>query len=250
MREPKESETAYARRRFLEADDDDSLDLVDEELRNEGLSSDVVRPRKSDRRKELRKTKPSSAVVRHTGQLPAEQIVDGLPWPTSVDGEVDPAFVAGMRYEAMNVIRGIRMAQELNKMGLKQAKPVIEMAKEMRQAEGQAAQVIASQLGAVTMQNDQQILAAINHLAASQGGQAPAETNPMADVMAQTMKPILQQVMQQVLGGMFRMVPQPGGSAPAQQPAQEDQSQSNQSSGFGSLPSNITTHRLDELEEE
>ncbi len=105
------------------------------------------------------------------GQLLAEEIVNNLPWPTSVNGEVNPVFVAGMRYEAMNVIRGICMAQQLNPMGLEQAKPVIEMAKEMRQAEGHAVQ-----LGQVTMQSNQQILAALNNLAASQG--KPTEADP------------------------------------------------------------------------
>jgi len=126
----------------------------------------------------------------------------------SVNGEVDPVFVAGMRYEAMNVIRGIRMAQELNKMGLEQAKPVIEMAKEMRQAEGQAAQTIAAQLGQVTMQSNQQIIGAIHELAAAQSqGQQTSEMNPMARMVFSALQPHLGQLLAQAFSSLTKKQP-------------------------------------------
>jgi len=214
-----ESESAYIKRRFAEAVDEDVLDTIDDQLREEGLTPEKISPRKSERRKELRKQSKTgtTAMTRSTGQLPAEQIVDNLPWPVSVDGEVDPSFVAGMRYEAMNVIRGIRMAQELNKMGLEQAKPVIEMAKEMRQAEGQAAQVLASQFGQVTMEGNQQIISAIRELAAQSQGQPMAGENPMAKALFSAMQPSIQQTVGQALAGLFKgkpPVPPQGGQMP------------------------------------
>lgn len=215
-----ESESAYIKRRFTEAVDEDMLDTINDQLREEGITPEKISPRKSERRKELRKQSKTgtTAMTRSTAQLPAEQIVDNLPWPMNVNGEVDPAFVAGMRYEAMNVIRGIRMAQELNKMGLEQAKPVIEMAKEMRQAEGQAAQTLASQFGQVTMQSNQQIISAIHDLAGAQSqGQPAASENPMAKALFSAMQPYIQQTVGQVLAGLFKgkpPVPTQGGQMP------------------------------------
>ncbi len=65
------------------------------------------------------------------------------------------------------------------------------------------------------------------------------------------------QVMQMVSSSLFKAVPQPGMAqqpALAQQPAmQVDQTgpvQSVPGDAFGQLPDNITTHSLDELEEE
>ena len=220
MREQDESESAYFKRRFAEAFDADALDTVDNQLREEGYAPEKISPRKSERRKELQKqSRATTAITRSTGgQLSAEEIVNNLPWPTSVDGEVNPVFVAGMRYEAMNVIRGIRMAQQLNQMGLEQAKPVIEMAKEMRQAEGQAAQTIAAQFGQVTMQSNQQILSAIHDLAAQPQGQGPAsDTNPLVKAIFSAMQPYVAQTVGQIFSSIFKK-PQPGTPPQSGQP--------------------------------
>ena len=216
-----ESESARIKRRFAEAEDEDMLDGIEDQLREEGLKIENIRPRKSERRKELQKhRKTGTAVTRTGGQLSAEAIVENLAWPMNVNGEVDPVFVAGMRYEAMNVIRGIRMAQELNKMGLEQAKPVIEMAKEMRAAEGQAAQTIAAQLGQVTMQSNQQIIGAIHELAAAQSqGQQTSEMDPMQKMFVDAMQPHAAQAIGQLFASLFKPSPQ-GGAQPqgGQQP--------------------------------
>ena len=55
MRESGESETAYMKRRFQEAVDDESLDKIEDELREEGYKIENIRPRKSERRQELKK---------------------------------------------------------------------------------------------------------------------------------------------------------------------------------------------------
>ena len=219
MIEQGESESAYIKRRFAEAVDEDMLDTIDDQLREEGFTSDKIRPRKSERRKELKKQpRSTTAMMRAGGQRSAEDIIDNLSWPVSVNGEVDPVFVAGMRYEAMNVIRGIRMAQELNKMGLEQAKPVIEMAKEMRAAEGQAAQTIAAQLGQVTMQSNQQIIQAIQGLAAAQP--QGESVNPMMQSLFTAAQPFLGQIFQRMFSSFGGIGQQPGMS-PQQPPITE-----------------------------
>ena len=170
--------------------------------------------------------KTSTTMTRTTGgTLSAEAIIASMPYPVSVNGEADPVFVAGMRYEAMNVIRGIRMAQELNKMGLEQAKPVIEMAKEMRAAEGQAAQTIATELGQVAMQSNQQIISAIHELAAAQSQGQPSEMNPLAKMFVDAMQPHAAQAIGQLLAGLVKKPGQAGaqpqsGQQPGETPAQ------------------------------
>ncbi|MFC1910285.1 hypothetical protein ACFLXC_03195 [Chloroflexota bacterium] len=160
-------------------------------------------------------------MARSAGQLTPEAIVDSLDYPASANGEVNPAFVAGMKYEAKNIIRGIRIAQELNKMGLEQAKPVIEMAKEMRQAEGQAAQVLAAQFGQMTMQNNQQILSAIHEMMSererTQVETPPSDMNPIAKMILPALQPYIGQLVGKALTGLTGQ--QPGGqSQPGQQP--------------------------------
>jgi len=216
MREQDESETAYIKRRLADSTDEETLDAMEAQLREEGIAPEKIRPRKSERRKELQKqVKTTTAVAaRPIGQLTPEAIVDSLEYPVSADGEVNPAFVAGMKYEAKNIIRGIRIAQELNRMGLEQAKPVIEMAREMRQSEGQAAQMLASQFSQAAMQSDQQILSAIREMAAPQ----PAGTNPMATAFANAAAPLWGQALQRLFSNLSGMGGQRS-AQPAQGPA-------------------------------
>lgn len=111
-------------------------------------------------------------------------------------------------------------------MGLEQAKPVIEMAKEMRQAEGQAAQTIATQLGQVTMQSNQQIIGAIHELAAAQSQGSPSEMNPMAKMVFSAIQPHLGQLLGQAFSSLTRQRPgaQPqGGQQPVEMPGQPTQ---------------------------
>ena len=99
MREQGETDTAYIKRSFDAAIDLETLDEVDELLRAEGLNPDNIRPYKSKRRKEiLKQQKASTAVTRAGGQRSAEDIIENLSWPVSVNGEVDPVFVSGMRH--------------------------------------------------------------------------------------------------------------------------------------------------------
>ena len=102
-------------------------------------------------------------------------------------------FNKGVVYGADTILAGIRAAQELSSLGIAQATPVIKMAQEMRQAEGQAAQAIAAQLGQVTMQSNQQIIGAIHELAAAQSQGQPSEMNPMAKMFFGMMQPYAQQ---------------------------------------------------------
>jgi hypothetical protein len=126
---------------------------------------------------------PRSKSTSITKALPLEAIVESLPWPVDVDGHVDGVFVAGMRYEAINVIRGIRLAQELSKMGVDQATPVIKMAQKMRQAEGEAAKTVAQALAQATLEGNREILAALNNLNLSTKAASPDPMQRMIGMM-------------------------------------------------------------------
>ncbi|MBA7477659.1 hypothetical protein ES707_13073 [subsurface metagenome] len=214
MREENESESSYMKRSFKEVVDEEGLDRVEDQLKEEGYKVENIRPRKSERRQELKKQQKFTPVKGTSSALPAEAIVENLPWPVDVNGHVDGAFVAGMRYEALNVIRGIRLAQELTKMGIDQATPVIRMAQEMRAAEGKAADEAAMKAAAGVGAQIMPEVAALRTLIGSQG------ENPMASMMMTLMMPSMQQAAQK-LAGLFGATqpgatgqPQPGGEQP------------------------------------
>jgi hypothetical protein len=246
MREPNESESAYMKRCFKEVLDEEGLDSVEDQLKEEGYKIENIRPRKSERRQEIRKQQ--KAVVKTGVPLSPEAIVELLPAPTDVDGRVDGAFVAGMRYEAMNVIRGIRLAQELSKMAIDQASPVIRMAQEMRAAEGKAADEAAMKAAAGV---GAQIMPRIDQLAAQVAG---GGENPMMSLMMTLMQPAFQQAAQH-LAKFFGATQMPGHGQQSQeqqaeQPPVEQQTQVErpQAQPAGSSP-NIKQRSIKEWED-
>jgi hypothetical protein len=94
-------------------------------------------------------------------------------------------------------------------MGVQQAIPVINMAKEMRESEGQAAKVIAGELAEATLEGNRDILSAIKSQAVTQS------PNPMAAMFTQTMQPYLGQMIGNLMG---TFQPKPGQPQPGTQP--------------------------------
>jgi len=169
--------------------------------------------------------------------------------PEAYNGEAEiywEGFNKGVAYGANTILVGIRSAQELSSLGISQATPIIKMAQEMRQAEGQAAQEVAAQLAQATMQGNQQLMGAINNLAVSQ----PNAPNPMAQVMAETLKPVLQQVMQSLMGGLlggFKLGQQPVPGQPVpDMTAQSQAAQPLSGDGWGAMPENVTPINTEE----
>ena len=76
--------------------------------------------------------------------LPIENLIRTLNLPEVTDGNRE-VFDSGVEYGMKSILIGVRIAQELSKMGIEQAMPIIRMAQEMRQAEGQAAQAAAQE---------------------------------------------------------------------------------------------------------
>lgn len=152
-------------------------------------------------------------------------------------------FNDGVMHGARSILAGIRAAQELSAMGVQQAVPLIRMAQEMRQAEGQAAQTLAAELGQATIQGNREVIAAIHGLA--EGQSIASSPDPMAAMMAETMKPVFGKLMQT----MLRMTGLGAGaeSAPGGQP-QSVPGQPAQAESWS--PPNIKRRSRDDFEEQ
>ena len=149
---------------------------------------------------EVKPGQPQTMAVIKRQQSPLEVLIKDLELPELVDGQA-PVFDAGVQYGIRSVLVGVRVAQELSAMGVQQALPIINMAKEMRESEGQAAKIIAGELAQATLESNKQILAAI-------GQQAIAQSpNPMLTMMTQAMQPMLTQAMGNL---MKAFTPKPG----------------------------------------
>lgn len=163
-------------------------------------------------------SKSAAVTTTRKGQSPLEVLVKDLHLPVMVDGQAD-IFDAGVEYGFKSILVGVRIAQELSAMGVQQASPIIQMAKEMRESEGQAAQVIASQLAEATLENNKGIMEAIK----AQG--VASSPNPMWAGLLQTMMPMFQQSLGRFMGTFTGI---PAGQQQPQQPGQQQPQQPGQ----------------------
>jgi hypothetical protein len=93
---------------------------------------------------DVKEAAPSAKEIVSVKPQSIENLIRGLNLPQVTDGTKE-IFDAGVEYGMKSILIGVRVAQELSKMGIEQATPIIKMAQEMRQAEGQAAQVAAQE---------------------------------------------------------------------------------------------------------
>ena len=93
---------------------------------------------------DVKEAVPSTREIISVKPQPIENLIRGLNLPEVTNGTKE-IFDAGVEYGMKSILIGVRVAQELSKMGIEQATPIIKMAQEMRQAEGQAAQVAAQE---------------------------------------------------------------------------------------------------------
>jgi hypothetical protein len=198
-------------------------------------------------------TSAQTTAVATKKQSPLEQLIDELRLPMIVDGQAQ-VFDAGVEYGVRSVLVGVRVAQELSAMGVQQAVPIIKMAQEMRESEGQAAKVIAAELAGATLEGNRDLKAALQQLGSQIQTSGP---NPMASMMSGVMQPVLSQAMQQMMGsfmgGAMPGMPPPAGDG--QPPASGQPPDSGQTQPSSEQPAaqegepGISYHSLDELEE-
>ena len=148
-------------------------------------------------------------------QSPLETLVGDLQLPEVVNGQA-VVFDAGVQYGVRSVLIGVRVAQELSAMGVQQAVPIIKMAQEMRQSEGQAAQVIAAELAQVQMQSNRELMAALQNLHVPQPTSSPNSMQRMLGMIQSV--PQMMSAAQNLMGmfGMKSLMGQPGAGAPGQ----------------------------------
>lgn len=149
---------------------------------------------------------------------PPEALIDSLNIPIP-GGEV---FQKGMKFGASMIVLGVRVAQELSSLGIGQAKPVMDMAREMRSGEAAAAKGAATE--AAMMAASEVGANILPHLANIGKG---SEADPMKSMMVRTMEPLITRMMSKMIPGGGAVAPElPGWSrkripAPAEEPKEE-----------------------------
>jgi len=141
-------------------------------------------------------------------EQPLEAIVENIEFPTMNCRE----FKRTARFVLSLVVLGVRLTQELSTIGIQQGKPVIEMAKEMRHSENQAAQVLAEQITSNIALGHRELLSAIKQ-------QGSGSASPMEQLMADMMRQPLAHMMSKVMGtsmGQTGTQPQAGPNVPGQ----------------------------------
>ena len=129
-------------------------------------------------------------------------------------------------------------------MGVQQAVPIIKMAQEMREAEGQAAKIIAAELAEATLEGNKDLRAAIGQLGSQITASAP---NPLLAMMTNMMQPYLGQTMEkmmQIFGGRV-----PGQEAASSMPAPSPLEAEPKAAVPPAPSSGVEEHSIDEWED-
>jgi len=137
-------------------------------------------------------------------EQPLEAIIENIEFP-NVDCR---EFKKTARFILSLVVLGVRMTQELSTIGIQQGKPVIEMAKEMRQSESQAAQALAEQIAANMALEKRELLNAVR-----QQNTSTSSTSPMEQLMVDMLRQPLTHLMSRFVGA-----PMAQAATPPQQP--------------------------------
>ncbi len=200
-----EGKTEYIRKRVLEAGSEDELKRICDELKADpDIPDSSVRAEVSKLRKKGAfqfKPEPTKAVVAGKPH-PVEELMEQLNLPPIVDG-TRHVFDSGVAYGMKSILIGVRVAQELSKMGIDQAGPIIKMAQEMRQTEGQVAEETGMAMGETIAGKmfdfiDQRL---------PQKADIATVQDPMKGLMARTMETIVNQLTGSMLGSQVGPTP-------------------------------------------
>lgn len=171
-----------------------SIDICAQELEKDGHRKRPPRPEKPGT--EVVPTgKPGGMQVFAKGS-PPEAIIEGISLPVMADGQ-GPLFEKGIKFGASMIVLGVRVAQELSNLGVQQAKPIMEMAKGMREGEAAAAKSAAGEAAMTAAGLVQQNL--MPYLANM--SKPPAGPNPLQEMMTRLMEPMIQQVISKMVPG-------------------------------------------------
>ncbi len=140
---------------------------------------------------------------------PPEALLDGISLP--MEGREAQIFENGLKSGMSLVILGVRVAQELSSIGVQQAKPIMEMAKSMREGEAVAAKTSASEAAQEAAVNVSKVFApAIESLQETVNNldekTSKSPSNPLQDMVARTMEPLFKNMMNMMMPGMGGMM--------------------------------------------
>jgi len=146
-----------------------------------------------------------SVAVKATKGSP-EAIVKDAAVPAIVGND----FKTGLEFGMNMIILGVRVAQELSAIGVQQARPLVDMARDMRAGELAAAKAGAQEAGreaAVTV--GKEIMPAVMSLDQRLSEmERPASTDPVKAMMVKIMEPIIQNTMKAFMPpGMQNVLP-------------------------------------------
>lgn len=209
--EPPEGKSNYAKWALMHGKSEEELiadganpgtvRVTAQELEKEGLRKRPPKPPKGT--KELTAPKAGGLQIFAKGS-PPEALVNAIEIPDGV-GDLKK-FEQGLKFGASVLIMGVRLAQELSSIGVQQARPLVEMAKDMRSGEAAAAKNAAGEAAmtaaGMVQQNLQPYLSKIT-------GGGGGEGDPMKRMMTRVMEPLLKSVMGRVIPGV-----QPGAGTP------------------------------------
>lgn len=196
-----------------------------EELEAEGYSKRSIQTIASELKIKLNTRKGLGKAITTTSRglpifakgAPPEAIIEAIEVPDVSNGMGYP-FEQGIKFGMSLVTLGIRMAQELSGIGVMQAKPLLDMAKSMREGESLAAKNAA---GEAAMEAAGMVQQSIMPALANLQSKAGAGEDPVKGMMVRTMEPIMNKIM----GGMFSKL---GAGNPTLQAPQLTQGNSSQ----------------------
>jgi hypothetical protein len=166
-----------------------------QELEKDGYRT---RPKKTAKGPGTAVQKSSARGVRVlAGGNPPEALIESISFP--MDGAMAKTFENGFKAGATMLVLAVRVMQELTAAGVQQAKPIIDMARSMREGETAAAKTAANdaaaesaaRVGSFFGPQISSLQGAISDLKA--GGKG--ETDPINAMIVRTMEPMFQQMM-------------------------------------------------------
>lgn len=129
--------------------------------------------------------------------IPVECIIDNIAVP---DGHRE-SFEQGMKFGMQCLLIGVRVAQELSATGVQQAKPLIDMAKDMRAGEVQAADTAARKAAHEAAFEAVERVAAQLPKAQDKKPDVTQAQRPMEAMLARQLETVLDRMTGMMLGG-------------------------------------------------
>ena len=195
MKNTETGKTQHIRNRLLEADNEEELNSIREELEGQpDVNPNTVKAEISKlKKKGLLKFGQMALATIGKGSL--DELVHGLEVPDVVNGRRE-AFNAGVEWATRSILTGIRLSQELSSLGIAQAGPLIKMAQQMNPDAGQIAKETGLAMGG-------EIAGKMFELMQQKETKKPdiaQVPDPMKGVLARMMETIVNQLTGQAFG--------------------------------------------------